>query len=337
MLLDYDFLLLLNDESGKPTRYYYLLQDFEKDFVASKVAQNRARQFVKEIIGREKVSKTKNSAIAVSNSKASAIGSETIGSHNLKKACEKIKSGLPFGTISAFKPFKDAFYRDFNHNEQKLLIGAAKSGCIQSSADKLAQLKTRLLYWQDKSVKVDWDKPILIKDFFKGNNYLYRRFCFLLGKHFMDRFFKNNAKASVKDFMSSKEFVAKYRYAPKQNTERAKKLQSYLESKRDFIGFVQTLNSLKDSPQDPFLPNEEISFLVFANEPTIIFNLRDYLLVLAQIFNQQAICYCESKCPIELINASPGKDFNKTQDSFSDIKFSTPNQLEQSLNALKTS
>ncbi len=151
----------------------------------------------------------------------------------------------------------------------------------------------------------------------------------------MDRFLKNNAKASVKDFMSSKEFVAKYRYTPKQNTERAKKLQSYLENKRDFIGFVQALNSLKDNPQDPFLPNEETSFLVFANEPTIVFNLRDYLLVLVQIFNQQAICYCENKCPIELINASPGKDFNKTQDSFSDIKFSTPNKLEQSLNALK--
>ncbi|MCQ2764733.1 hypothetical protein JT064_01990 [Helicobacter pylori] len=335
MLLDYDFLLLLNDESGNPTRYYYLLQDFEKDFVASEVAQNRTKRFVKEIIGREKASKTKNSAIEISNTKASAIKNETTKSGDLKKVCEKIKSGLPFGIISAFKPFKDAFYRDFNHNEQKLLIGAAKSGCIQSSADKLAQLKTRLLYWQDKSVKVDWNKPILIKDFFKGNNYLYRRLCFLLGKHFMDRFLKNNAKASVKDFMSSKEFVAKYRYTSKQNTERAKKLQSYLENKRDFIGFVQTLNSLKDSPQDPFLPNEEISFLVFANEPTIIFNLRDYLLVLAQIFNQQAICYCESKCPIELINASPGKDFNKTQDSFSDIKFSTPNQLEQSLNDLK--
>ncbi|WRE79388.1 hypothetical protein KVE12_04635 [Helicobacter pylori] len=329
MLLDYDFLLLLNDESGNPTRYYYLLQDFEKDFVASKVAQNGSKRFVKEIIGREKASKTKNSAIEVSSTKASAIKNETIGSGDLKKACEKIKSALPFGIISAFKPFKDAFYRDFNDNEQKLLIGAAKSGCIQSSADKLAQLKTRLIYWQDKSVKVDWDKPILIKDFFKGNNYLYRRLCFLLGKHFMDRFLKNNA------FMSSKEFVAKYRYTPKQNTERAKKLQSYLENKHDFIGFVQTLNSLKDNPQDPFLPNEEISFLVFANEPTIVFNLRDYLLVLVQIFNQQAICYCESKCPIELINASPGKDFNKTQDSFSDIKFSTPNQLEQSLNDLK--
>ncbi|GAA7433289.1 hypothetical protein Yangon179_09620 [Helicobacter pylori] len=74
---------------------------------------------------------------------------------------------------------------------------------------------------------------------------------------------------------------------------------------------------------------------MFTNEPTIVFNLRDYLLVLVQIFNQQAICYCGSKGSIESINASPGKDFNKTQDSFSDIKFSTPNQLEQSLNALK--
>ncbi len=333
MLLDYDFLLLLNDENGNPTKYYHLLKDFEKDFVAREVAQNRTKRFVKEIIGSEKNSK--DSALEVSNTKAFSVENETIGSGDLKKVCEKIKSALPFGIISAFKPFKDAFYRDFNNNEQKLLIGAAKSGCIQSSADKAAQLRARLLYWQDKSVKVDWDKPIGIKDFFKGNDYLYRKFCSLLGKHFMDRFLKNNAKASVKDFISSKEFVAKYRYTPKQHTERAKKLQSYLEGKRDFIGFVQTINSLKDNPQDPFLPNEETSFLVFANEPTIVFNLRDYLLVLAQIFNQQAICYCESKCPIELINASPGKDFNKTQDSFSDITFSTPNQLEQSLNALK--
>ncbi|GAA8180954.1 hypothetical protein HpBT138_12140 [Helicobacter pylori] len=335
MLLDYDFLLLLNDESGNPTKDYYLLQDFEKDFVAREVAQNRTKRFVKEIIGSEKISKTKNSALEVSNTKASAIENETIVSGDLKKVCEKIKSALPFGIISAFKPFKDAFYRDFNNNEQKLLIGAAKSGCIQSSADEVAQLKMRLLYWQDKSVKVDWDKPIGIKDFFKGNDYLYRKFCSLLGKHFMDRFLKNNANPSVKDFISSKEFVSKYRYTPKQNTERAKQLQSYLEGKRDFIGFVQTLNSLKDNPQDPFLPNEETSFLVFSNEPTIVFNLRDYLLVLAQIFSQQAICYCESKCPMELINASPGKDFNKAQDSFSDIKFSIPNQLEQSLNALK--
>lgn len=101
--------MLLNDESGNPTRYYYLLQDFEKDFVASKVAQNRAKRFVKEIIGSEKASKTKNSTIEVSNTKASAIKNETIGSYDLKKVCEKIKSGLPFGIISAFNPLKTLF------------------------------------------------------------------------------------------------------------------------------------------------------------------------------------------------------------------------------------
>ncbi|GAA8176273.1 hypothetical protein HpBT295_13650 [Helicobacter pylori] len=99
--------------------------------------------------------KLKTVPLEVSNTKASAIKNETIGSGDLKKVCEKIKSALPFGIISAFKPFKDAFYRDFNNNEQKLLIGAAKSGCIQSSTDKVAQLKTHLLYWKDKSVKVD--------------------------------------------------------------------------------------------------------------------------------------------------------------------------------------
>lgn len=124
--MDYNFLLLLNDENGKPARYYDLLQDFEKDFVAREVAQNGAKRFVKEIIGREKASKTKNSTIEVSNTKALAIKNETTKSGDLKKVCEKIKSGLPFGIISAFKPFKDAFYRDFNDNEQKLLIGAAK-------------------------------------------------------------------------------------------------------------------------------------------------------------------------------------------------------------------
>ncbi|GAA9937328.1 hypothetical protein VN0871_13410 [Helicobacter pylori] len=76
----------------------------------------------------------------------------------------------------------------------------------------------------------------------------------------MDRFLKNNAKASVKDFISSKEFVSKYRYTPKQNTERAKKLQSYLESKRDFIGFVQTLNSLKTTRKILFYPMKKRAF-----------------------------------------------------------------------------
>ncbi|GAA8081716.1 hypothetical protein HpBT088_11950 [Helicobacter pylori] len=110
MLLDYDFLLLLNDENGNPTKYYHLLQDLEKDFVAREVAQNKTKRFVKEIIGSEKASK--DNAPEVSNTKALSIENETIGSDDLKKVCEKIKSALPFGIISTFKPFKDAFYRD---------------------------------------------------------------------------------------------------------------------------------------------------------------------------------------------------------------------------------
>ncbi|GAA7349333.1 hypothetical protein BD0120_08250 [Helicobacter pylori] len=85
MLMDYDFLLLLNDENGKPTRYYDLLQDFEKDFVAREVAQNGAKRFVKEIIGSKKASKIKNSTLEVSNTKSLAIENETIGSGDLKK------------------------------------------------------------------------------------------------------------------------------------------------------------------------------------------------------------------------------------------------------------
>ncbi|GAA7372134.1 hypothetical protein MM0343_08020 [Helicobacter pylori] len=109
MLMDYDFLLLLNDESGKPTKYYDLLQDFEKDFVASEVAQNRAKRFVKEIIGSEKVSKTKNSAIEVSNTKASAIKNEAIGSGDLKRCVRKSKAGYPLGSSQPLNPLKTLF------------------------------------------------------------------------------------------------------------------------------------------------------------------------------------------------------------------------------------
>ncbi|MBI1561531.1 hypothetical protein IZT76_04630 [Helicobacter pylori] len=39
--------------------------------------------------------------------------------------------------------------------------------------------------------------------------------------------------------------------------------------------------------------------------------------------------------PYRIDQRFTGEDFNKTQDIFSDIKFSIPNQLEQSFNALK--
>ncbi|GAA7802658.1 hypothetical protein JP0179_10290 [Helicobacter pylori] len=109
MLLDYDFLLLLNDENGNPTRYYHLLQDFEKDFVAREVAQNRTKRFVKEIIGSEKISKTKNSALEVSNTKASAIENETIGSSDLKRCVRKSKAHYPLESSQPLNPLKTLF------------------------------------------------------------------------------------------------------------------------------------------------------------------------------------------------------------------------------------
>ncbi|GAA7648808.1 hypothetical protein HpBhutan239_12930 [Helicobacter pylori] len=84
MLLDYDFLLLLNDESANPTRYYYLLQDFEKDFVAREVAQNRTKRFVKEIIGSEKSLKLKTAPLKFQTRKLFLLRTKRLGVAILK-------------------------------------------------------------------------------------------------------------------------------------------------------------------------------------------------------------------------------------------------------------
>ncbi|RKU88019.1 hypothetical protein DB320_08285, partial [Helicobacter pylori] len=56
------------------------------------------------------------------------IKGSTIESSNLISIYKKIASGLPFGTISAFRPFKEAFIKDFTEKERELLIEAYKSG-----------------------------------------------------------------------------------------------------------------------------------------------------------------------------------------------------------------
>ncbi len=109
MLLDYDFLLLLNDESGKPTRYYYLLQDFEKDFVASKVAQNRARQFVKEIIGGRKPLKLKTAPLKFLIQRLLLLGAKRLEVMILKRRVKKSKAHYPLGLSQPLNPLKTLF------------------------------------------------------------------------------------------------------------------------------------------------------------------------------------------------------------------------------------
>lgn len=114
-----------------------------------------------------------------------------------------------------------------------------------------------------------------------------------------------------------------------------------MDSKRDFIGYIQVIGYWKDNPKDDLLPNKEISFFVFVNEPSSTFYLRNHLLGWARLFNQAAICYCQNsvynnkdRYYVELVNAGP-KKFGKVEAKFTDITFSTPKELPHSLTRLQ--
>ncbi|MCQ2869829.1 hypothetical protein JT154_07495 [Helicobacter pylori] len=255
------------------------------------------------------------------------IKGSTIESSNLISIYKKIASGLPFGTISAFRPFKDAFIKDFTEKQQKALIIAYKSGFDPKNADKVAQ------YWQNKPTKIDLHKPIKAKDFFKGNTNIYRTLRNLFGQKFMDSYIAPKSETTMKDFMSSKEFVKKYRFTQKDNMKRTRQLKSLLDSKRHFLGYIQVIGYWKDNLEDALLPDKETSFFVFANEPSSTFDLTSYLLLLARLFNQAAICYCDNAKTdkVELVSALPN-DFGDVWAKFTDITFTAP--LTQSITRL---
>ncbi|EMH44569.1 hypothetical protein HMPREF1431_00105 [Helicobacter pylori GAMchJs106B] len=71
--------------------------------------------------------------------KMNPIKGSTIESANLSRVVSKIKSGLPFGTISAFRPFKPEFITDFTEEEREKLIEAYKSGYKHSKADRVTK------------------------------------------------------------------------------------------------------------------------------------------------------------------------------------------------------
>ncbi|MDO7812219.1 hypothetical protein Q6A65_06135, partial [Helicobacter pylori] len=235
--------------------------------------------------------------------------------------------GLPFGTISAFRPFKDAFYKDFTEKEQKALISAYKSGFDPKNADKVAQ------YWQNKPTKIDLHEPIKAKDFFKGNTNIYRTLRNLFGQKFMDSYIAPKSETTMKDFMSSDKFVKKYRYTQKDNMKRTRQLKAYLGSWGDLVGYIQVIGYWKDNLEDDLIPDKETSFFVFQNEPSSTFNLKNHLLLLARLFNQMAICYCDNAKTgkVDLLLATQ-KDFGKVDWTFTGITFST--SITQSITRL---
>ncbi|MGN8372608.1 hypothetical protein ACR9JM_00420 [Helicobacter pylori] len=325
MLLNYDFLEFVDDE---PHRHTSLTASIDKALADKKLArQNKPRVRVKDNLSLratldafgEELSRLKN------DMSHKTIKGSTIESSNLISIYKKIASGLPFGTISAFRPFKDTFYKDFTEKEREKLVEAYKSGYKASQLDKVAKK------WNDDPNPID--ASYLADAFLREYRTIALKLSTALGKSFVNKFLNPKSEATMRDLMSSKEFVTRYRYTQKDNMERTRQLKGLLDSKRDFIGYIQVIGYWKESLKDDLIPDKETSFFVFTNEPSSTFDLASYLLLLARLFNQAAICYCDNAKTgkVDLLLATQ-KDFGKVDMTFTGITFTIP--LTQSITRL---
>ncbi len=341
MLLNYDFLEFVDE----PQRNTSLTASIDKALADRKLArQNKPRVRIKgglslratlDAFG-EELSRLKNSQ------NTETIKGSTIESANLNSILKKIKSGLPFGTISAVRHFKDAFIKDFNADQRALLMSAYKSGLTPSKNDKITKLYLA-------QVKENAKHPIKVKDFFMPQGKVLTEYATLvgeiyeiltsvLGEGYVDKFI--DSKATMRDFMSSDKFVKRYRYTQKENMERTQELKSLLDKKRHFLGYVQVTGYWKENTDDALFPDKEVSFFVFSHEPSNSFDLASELLLLGRHFNQEAICYCENaivlqndRYQVELVSTLPN-DFGDVWATFDNITFSTPSELPNALTKL---
>ncbi|MCQ2836930.1 hypothetical protein JT224_03210 [Helicobacter pylori] len=353
MLLNYDFLEFVDE----PQRNTSLTASIDKALADKKLARQNKPSV--RVLGKAIPLSKFLDAVGDEISRLKydmshkTIKGSTIESSNLISIYKKIASGLPFGTISAFRPFKEAFYKDFTEKQRDALINAYKSGADPKNADIIAE------YWLSQSVDLNPYNPTKVDEFFhpqpengkettKFKNYkdmiedIYAVFYHKLGRGYVDKFFKNR-NSTMRDFMSSDKFVKRYRYTRKENMERTRQLKGLLDSERDFIGYIQVLGYWKDNPKDNILPDKEVSFFVFQNEPSSTFDLKDHLQVWGAEFNQAAICYGGQMLAnknktyrIDLISTSPGS-YGKVLAKFTGIKFSVPSDLPQALTRINDS
>ncbi|MGL2506607.1 hypothetical protein ACOWN1_02580 [Helicobacter pylori] len=353
MLLNYDFLEWVDDEPKRPIS---LTSAIDKALADRKLARQNKPSV--RVLGKAMPLSKFLDAVGDEISRLKydmshkTIKGSTIESANLISIYKKIASGLPFGTISAFRPFKDAFYKDFTEKEQNALIYAYKSGADPKNADIVAK------YWLSQSVDLDPFNPIKVVDFFhpqpengkettKFKKYkdmienIYATLYNKLGNFYVDKFFKKNA--TMRDLMSSDKFVERYRYTRKENMARTQALKDIMNIDRDFIGYIEVLGYWKDNPKDNILPDKEVSFFVFQNEPSSTFDLKNHLLIWGKQFRQAAICYGgqlmankNKTYRIDLISSSPNS-FGKVWAKFTGIKFSVPSDLPQALTRINDS
>ncbi|PDW93876.1 hypothetical protein BB393_02990 [Helicobacter pylori] len=330
MLLNYDFLEWVDE----PRKTYSLTSAIDEALADKKLArQNKPRVKIKDNLSLRATLDAFGEELSRLKNQQETIKASTIESSNLNSIVNKIKSGLPFGTISAFRVFKEAFIKDFTEEEREKLVEAYKSGYKVSQLDKVAKK------WNDGPNPVD--ASYLADAFLREYRTIALKLSTALGKSFVNKFLNPKSETTMRDLMSSKEFVTRYRYTQKDNMERTRQLKSLLDSKRDFIGYIQVIGYWKESLKDDIIPDKETSFFVFVNEPSSTFYLRNHLLLWARQFNQAAICYCENsvynnkdRYYVELVSAEPEK-FGKVWSKFTDITFSVPKELPHSLTRLK--
>ncbi|MCQ2670576.1 DUF3293 domain-containing protein [Helicobacter pylori] len=352
MLLNYDFLEFVDE----PQRNTSLTASIDKAIADRKLARQNKPSV--RVLGKTMPLSKFLDAVGDEISRLKydmshkTIKGSTIESSNLISIYKKIASGLPFGTISAFRPFKPVFEKDFTEKQQKALISAYKSGFDPKNADIVAK------YWLSQSVDLDPFNPIKVVDFFhpqpengkettKFKNYkdmienIYATLYNKLGNFYADKFFKKNA--TMRDLMSSDKFVKKYRYTQKDNMKRTRQLKSLLDSKRHFLGYIQVIGYWKENIDDDLIPDKETSFFVFTNEPSSTFDLKNHLLIWGKQFRQAAICYGgqlmankNKTYRIDLISCRPNS-FGEVWAKFTGIKFSVPSDLPQALTRINDS
>ncbi|WQS94413.1 hypothetical protein E5D98_06010 [Helicobacter pylori] len=346
MLLNYDFLEFENGKTENRTRDYSLTKAIDKELEAKRLAKRtRPRVKVKEGLSlRETLDAFGDELSRLKNAKDTTIKGSIIESVSLGGILKKIKSGLPFGTISATRSFKDAFIKDFDKDQRELLMTAYKGGLTPSKNDKITKLYLA-------QVKENPTQSIKVKDFFipQGKvtteyatlvNEIYEILSVSLGDDFVDKFI--DSKATMRDLMSSDKFVKRYRYTRKENVKRTQELKKLLDQKRHFLGYFQVTGYWKENTDDALFPDKEVSFFVFSHQPfSLSFDLASELLLLGRHFDQEAICYCENaivlkddKYQVELVSALPNY-FGKVWAIFDNITFSVPSQLPNSLTKLR--
>ncbi len=344
MLLNYDFLEFVDEPQQRNTS---LTASIDKALADKKLArQNKPRVKVKEGLSLratldafgEELSRLKR------EQNTETIKGSTIEATSLGNILKKIKSGLPSGTISATRHFKDAFIKDFDSDQRKLLMSAYKSGLTPSKNDKITKLYLA-------QVKEKATQPIKVKDFFMPQGKvspeyetlvgeIYEILVSALGESYVDKYL--DSKATMRDFMSSDKFVKRYRYTQKDNIKRTQELKSLLDKKRHFLGYLQVTGYWKENTNDAMLPDKEVSFFVFSHQPmSLSFDLASELLLLGRHFDQEAICYCENaivlkddRYQVELVSTLPN-DIGKVWATFDNITFSTPSDLPNALTRLQ--